>query len=96
MSSDRMIPMTGEDRSERAQLPLQRDHRLVSLSHDSNAMANFYSLMSVSTPCSTKADCCTTRDRYLGNRTRQFVDAQCESGECQWDVTPYPRNGTCE
>ena len=87
--------MTSAQRSERAFLPLQRDHRLFVLTHNSPGLQNFYSLMSVSTQCQTKKDCCTASNRYLGHRARKFINPECVNMECVWNVTSYAARDTC-
>lgn len=96
-NSNRPIPMTSSQRGEREFLPLQRDHRLFVLTDTTDAMQNFYALMSVATPCQSKLDCCQVRDKYLGRGARRFVNPQCDtvSQECVWNVTPYSQADTC-
>ncbi len=88
--------MTAAQRSERAFLPLQRDHRLFVLTHNSPALRNFYALMSSPIGCQTTDDCCQIRNQYLGHRARQFVQPKCENMECNWDVSASPQwDATC-
>lgn len=94
-NSNRPIPTTAQDRSERAFLPLQRDHRLFTLTNDSVELQRIYGFLSVSTPCVSKADCCASRNQYLGPRARQFIDGQCINEQCEWDVTAYSKPDSC-
>ncbi len=87
--------MTAAQRSERAFLPLQRDHRLFQLTHNSPGLRNFYDLMSVSTPCSDKSECCKKRDQYLGHRARKFVNPECVNQLCDWYITSYTQIDRC-
>lgn len=94
-SSDRMIPMTSAQRSERAFLPLQRDHRLFGLTDNYPTLHNFYSLMSVSTPCSDKNHCCRVSNQYLGRRARKYITPECVNMECVWNVRSYAGMDIC-